>query len=157
MKNRGQLSVIFLGLFALLWVMGPLTQFLFIVDMELHQSWGLSSANVFDPAFGWHQADELAIAYADMTYLVAGVIVFVGALMRRSWAIPFGFYTVGTWSFILLLATFRWPLLEARGFGVIEGGQEIMFYSYALVYMLSGWLGMVYLWKNRNIYGGTGD
>jgi hypothetical protein len=46
-------------------------------------------------------ADELAIAWADMTYLVAGVVFAVGAFLRRPWSIPFGFYTSATWSFML--------------------------------------------------------
>ena len=74
--------------------------------------------------------------------------------MRRSWAIPFGFYTLAAWSFILLLARIRWPLLEANGFDVVSGDQELLFYSYATVYVLFGWFGMVYLWMNRDIYNG---
>ncbi len=152
MKASDRLSYIFVAAFILLWIAGPLTQLLFIVKPSLHQSWGLSSPIMLDPEFGWHKADELAIAWADMTYLVAGAVFVIGAMMRRSWAIPFGFYTSAAWSFILLLAMIRWPLLEANGFGVISGDQKIAFYAYAIVYVVFGWFSMVYLWVNRNVY-----
>ncbi len=152
MRNKPQLSYIFIAVFAFLWITGPLTQLLFIVNPSLHQSWGLSGQTVLDAEFGWHRADELAIAWADMTYLAAGLVFIAGALLRRSWAIPFGFYTLAAWSFILLLAIFRWSLLEASGYDVISGDQEVMFYLYAIVYVLFGWFGMIYLWVNRDIY-----
>ncbi|MDJ0639808.1 MAG: hypothetical protein QNJ20_13305 [Paracoccaceae bacterium] len=152
MKASDRLSYIFVAAFILLWIAGPLTQLLFIMKPSLHQSWGLSSPIMLDPEFGWHKADELAIAWADMTYLVAGAVFVIGAMMRRSWAIPFGLYTSAAWSFILLLAMIRWPLLEANGFGVISGDQKIAFYAYAIVYVVFGWFSMVYLWVNRNVY-----
>ena len=152
MKASDRLSYIFVAAFILLWIAGPLTQLLFIMKPSLHQSWGLSSPIMLDPEFGWHKADELAIAWADMTYLVAGAVFVIGAMMRRSWAIPFGLYTSAAWSFILLLAMIRWPLLEANGFGVISGDQKIAFNAYAIVYVVFGWFSMVYLWVNRNVY-----
>ncbi len=151
-QPKKQLSYIFIGLFILLWLMGPLTQLIQIISLPLHVEWGLSESTIMEPAMGWFKADELAIAWADMTYLIAGVIFIVGVLKRRIWSIPFGFYTMATWSFILLMCRIRWPLLEANGFGVISGDQEIMFYIYAVIYILFGWFGMYYLWHNRDIY-----
>lgn len=154
MKKKQQLSYLFIGAFILLWIIGPLTQLLQIISLPLHVKWGLSERVVLDPAFGWFRADELAIAWADMTYLVAGIVFIVGAFMRRSWAIPFGFYTSATWSFILLIARIRWPLLEAHGFDVMAADQETLYYVYAYVFVLFGWFAMVYLWKKRKIYEG---
>ena len=151
-EPKKQLSYIFIGIFIFLWFMGPITQLIQIISLPLHIEWGLSESTIMQPAMGWFEADELAIAWADMTYLITGVIFIVGVFMRRTWAIPFGFYTVATWSFILLMCRIRWPLLEINGFDVISGDQEIMFYTYATIYILFGWFGMFYLWRNRDIY-----
>lgn len=152
MKEKQQLSYLFLGIFIFLWIMGPLTQLLQIINLKLHVAWGLSEPFILNPEYGWFRADELAIAWADMTYLVTGAIFVIGAFMHRTWAIPLGFYTMATWSFILLMARIRWPLLEANEFDVVSGDQEFAFYTYATVYILFGWFGMVYLWVNRDIY-----
>lgn len=132
--------------------MGPLTQLIQIISLPLHVQWGLSESIILEPGFGWFRADELAIAWADMTYLIAGAVFLVGAFLRKSWSIPFGFYTVATWSFILLMCRIRWVLLENNGFDVIAGDQQVLFYIYASVYILFGWFGMIYLWRNRDIY-----
>ncbi len=151
-EPKRQLSYIFLILFIILWLLGPLTQLIQIISLNLHVEWGLSEAIILDPAFGWFQADELAIAWADMTYLIAGFVFIIGVFLRRSWSIPFGFYTVATWSFILLMCRIRWSLLEIGNFDVITGDQQLIFYTYAAMYILFGWFGMFYLWRNRNIY-----
>lgn len=157
MKEKRQLSYLFIGIFIILWIVGPLTQLLQIVNLSLHVSLGLSEPIILDPAYGWFQADELAISWADMTYLVAGAVFVIGAFLHRSWAIPFGFYTSAAWSFVLLMARIRWPLLEAKGFDVVSGDQELIFYMYATIYVLFGWFGMIYLWISRDIYKGNNN
>ena len=155
MKNKKQLSYWFIGIFIFLWIIGPLTQLLQIVNLPLHIEWGLSEAVILEPGFGWFRADELAIAWADMTYLIAGAVFITGVFLRKSWCIPFGFYTLAVWSFILLLVRIRWSLLEINGFDVIKPDQESVFYIYAYLFVLFGWFGMVYLWNKRNIYEGN--
>ena len=152
MKTKQQLSYIFIGIFIFLWFIGPVTQLIQIISLPLHVQWGLSEHIILEPEFGWFKADELSIAWADMTYLVAGAIFVVGAFLRKPWSIPFGFYTLAVWSFIMLLARIRWPLLESNGFDVVAGDQEIIFYIYAYIFILFGWFGMFYLWRNRRIY-----
>jgi hypothetical protein len=152
MTTKNHLSYIFIGIFIFLWFMGPFTQLIQIISLPLHVEWGLSEHKILEPEYGWFKADELAIAWADMTYLVAGVIFVVGAFMRKPWCIPFGFYTSAVWSFILLLARIRWPLLEANGFGVLAEDQRLLFYFFAYAYIIFGWYGMYYLWRNRKIY-----
>lgn len=152
MKSRKQLSYWFLGVFVFLWILGPLTQLLQIVNLPLHIEWGLSEAVILEPEYGWFRADELAIAWADMTYLVTGAVFVIGAFMRKGWCIPFGFYTSAVWSFILLLVRIRWSLLESGGFDVVSADQEPAYYVYSYCFVLFGWFGMVYLWKKRNIY-----
>ena len=155
MKTKRQLSYFFIAGFILLWVIGPLTQLIQIVSLPLHVELGLSEAAILEGGFGWFRADELAIAWADMTYLVAGVVFVIGVFMRRSWAIPFGFYTSATWSFILLMARIRWPLLDAAGYTVIASDQRAIYYAYTYLFILFGWFSMVYLWRKRNIYEGS--
>ena len=152
MKQKQQLSILFIGMFIFLWLLGPLTQLLQIINLPLHVEWGLSEAIILEPEFGWFRSDELAIAWADMSYLITGLIFIVGAFLRKPWSIPFGFYTLATWSFILLMCRIRWPLLETNGFDVISGDQEFLFYTYAVIYILFGWFGMFYLWNKRHIY-----
>lgn len=152
MKPSQQLSYVFIGTFIFLWIMGPLTQLIQIINLPLHVEWGLSEHIILDPEFGWFRADELAIACADMTYLVSGIVFVVGVFLRRSWSLPFGFYTMASMSFILLVALFRWTFLLGGGYDVISGDQRIVFYVYAVIYVIFGWFGMVYLWRNRRIY-----
>ncbi|MCP4567570.1 MAG: hypothetical protein GY841_08330, partial [FCB group bacterium] len=92
MKPEKRLSRAFIGTFILLWLLGPLTQLLQIISLQLHVQWGLSEAIILNPEYGWFRADELAIAWADMTYFMAGLVFVVGNYLRRSWAMPFGFY-----------------------------------------------------------------
>ena len=155
MKSDRQLSYLFLGAFIVLWFLGPFTQLIQIINLPLHVQWGLSERIILEPEFGWFKADELAIAWADMTYLITGVIFIIGAFMRRSWSIFFGLYTNAAWSFILLLARIRWSLLEANGFDVLKDDQEFFFYTFSTIYVLFGWFGMYYLWKNRKIFDQT--
>lgn len=152
-KNKSSLGNAFLGAFCLFLVLGPATQLLFLINTPLHIKLGLSEKTVLDPELGWFLADETAIAWADQTYLVAGVAFVVGALRRQSWCIPLGFYTCAAASFILLVARIRWPLLEANGFGVLtDAEQKSFFYMYSYAYILWGWYGMYYLWSNRAVY-----
>lgn len=152
MKNKNQLSNTFISIFILLLILGPLTQLLQIINLPLHVKWGLSEHIILQPEFGWFRADELAIAWADMTYFVTGIAFVIGAFLRKSWSIPCGLYTSACWFFIMLLARIRWPLLEANGFGVLGSDQSLLFYLYAYVYMLFGLFGMYYLWQKRNIF-----
>lgn len=151
-EPKRQLSYLFIVAFVLLWMLGPLTQLLQIISLPLHVEWGLSEAIILDPEFGWFRADELAIAWADMTYLIAGGIFIAGAFMRRPWSIPFGFYTMATMSFILLVCLLRWTFLARSGYDIISDDQKTVFYVYGIVYVLFGWFGMIYLWRNRRIY-----
>ena len=152
MKSKTQLSYFFLGAFIFLWFFGPLTQLIQIISLPLHIELGLMEKKILEPGFEWFKADELAIAWADMTYLIAGLIFIIGTLMRRSWSIIFGLYTNAAWSFILLLVLIRWQILETNGFDVISPDQKLTYYPYAAIYVLFGWFGMYYLWRNRKIY-----
>ena len=105
-----------------------------------------------DPEFGWYKADELAIAWADMTYFTTGILFVIGAYRRKAWCIPCGFYACGCFLFIMLLARIRWPLLEKSGFSCLEGDQMVAFYLYSYAYMLFGLCGMYYLWSKKNIF-----
>ena len=152
MRTNRQLSRVFIGLFIILWFLGPMTQLIQIINLPLHIDLGLSERLILDPEFGWFRADELAIAWADMTYLVAGIVFVIGVFLRRSWSLAFGFYTLATWSFILLIALIRWSLLDAGGYQVLGKGQEALYRIYAVVYVIFGWFGMVYLWRRRHIF-----
>lgn len=151
-RTEKSLSNGFLAVFAFLLLAGPCTHLLFIVNPDLHYKLGLSEALIMDPEYGWFQADELAIAWADMTCLIAGAAFLVGARFHCSWCIPFGFYTCSCWYFIMLMARIRWPLLESNGFGVMDDSQRTMYHVYAYMYIGFGWCGMYYLWSNRRIF-----
>ena len=72
-KSHDHLSYTFIGVFIFLLILGPLTQLLQIVNLPLHVRWGLSERIILQPEYGWFRADELAIAWADMTYFITGI------------------------------------------------------------------------------------
>jgi hypothetical protein len=152
MKTTRQLSLLFLGVYILMWVLGPATQLLFIVNQPLHTSWGLSEPLVREQGFEWLLADEMAIAWADMTYLVAGVVFVVGAFLRRPWSLAFGLYSLAAWFFIMILLLIRWSLLDRHGVPVVQDKQKLVFTIYALIHAGFCLFGMIYLWLRRKTY-----
>ena len=152
MERQRQLSRVFIGLFILFWLIGPLTQLIQIIDLDLHVRMGFSEAVILDPEFGWLKADELAIAWADMGTLIAGVIFVIGAVKRRPWSIWFGFYSLAVWSYWPILTLVRWTTLEDSGYSVFAEGQEFVFRGFMLLVGIFSLVGMFYLWRRRRVF-----
>ena len=141
-----------MGAFVVLWILGPLTQLVQIINLPFHVKMGFSERNIMKPEYGWFRADELSIAWADMTVLLTGIAFFVGARLQKPWCIPCGFYSSSIWFYVMLLALVRWPLLVKNGFGVVADDQKLFYNLYACIYVAFGLYGMVYLWIQRNIF-----
>lgn len=80
--KKDRLNNFFLILFLLLWFLGPVTQLIQIINLPFHVKIGFSEHNILEPEMGWFRADELAIAWADMTCLVTGAVFMVGACVH---------------------------------------------------------------------------
>ena len=59
-------------MFVITWVLGPVTQALFLVAPKLHHKIGMTEDDALKPEFRWFLPDEKAIAITDMTNLVSG-------------------------------------------------------------------------------------
>jgi hypothetical protein len=152
MKSKRQLSRIFIGVYILFWFLGPITQLIQIINLNLHIKMGFSEIKILDPSFAWFKADELSLAWADMTTLIAGIIFIIGSFMRRSWSIWFGFYSLAIWSYWPILTQLRWALLEDNGYDVLAQEQAAIFHIYMILFAVFSLFGMFYLWRHRHIY-----
>ncbi len=132
--------------FIVLWVLGPLTQLLQLIAPSLHKKLGLMEARAFEPEFKWFQVEERAIAIADMSFLLSGVVFVIGALGGRAWAIPFGFFTCAIYVYFGLMCLSRWALLGRHGLSPLSPGQLKVYVLYIGVFILFGLFGMIYLW-----------
>ena len=150
---KQQLSRVFIGAFIVMYLIGPVTQLIQIVDLDLHVRLGLSEAIVLDPAFAWFKVDELAIAWADMTTLVAGIAFVAGALTRRSWSIWFGFYTLAVWSYWPTLVMLRWTLHPLAGYDILPEAQAVLYFGYMILFAIFSLFGLFYLYRRRNVFG----
>ena len=142
-----QISTGFVVVFVLFWIAGPLTQLLQLVAPGLHHKLGLTEADALKPQFRWFLIDEKAIAIADMTYLLAGIVFFWLALQGSDLALPFGIYTCSCYVFIACLAIPRWLMLEKQGLSPLPPKQKPFYVSFMAAYCLFGLFGLFYLWR----------
>lgn len=140
------LSVWFLAVFVLVWVAGPLTQVLQLIAPRLHHRLGMTEADAFKPEFRWYLLEERAIAYADLTCLVAGIAFVWLALVGNRSALVFGLYTCACYVYIASISIPRWLLLRKHGLSPVHGGQLAVYVLFMALYFLFGLYGLVYLW-----------
>ena len=140
------ISTWFVVVFGLLWVAAPVTQLLHLVAPRLHHKLGMTEADAFKPQFRWYLLEERAIAYADMTYLVAGLAFILLALLGERSALIYGLYTCACYVYIACISIPRWMLLSREGLLPMPGKQMGVYISYMLVFLLFGLYGLVYLW-----------
>lgn len=137
----------FLLVFVFVWIMVALTQFLQIVAPEFHRRIGFMARAAFSPEFEWYRVKHRGVAFADMSFAIAGILFVVGALLGKTWSIFFGFYTCAVYFYAGLVAPLEWYFLGKRNLSPIEGRELTV----SLVYMASvaafGGFGMVYLWN----------
>ena len=140
------LNIWFVIAFIVLWILGPLTQLLQLVAPLLHKKLGLMEAKAYEPQFEWFRLEERAIAFADMTFLSSGVVFIIGALLGRTWAIPFGFFTCAIYVYFGVMCLSRWALLGRHNLSPLSPGQLKLYVLYIGVFIVFGFFGMIYLW-----------
>ncbi|MDJ0710091.1 MAG: hypothetical protein QNJ14_06865 [Woeseiaceae bacterium] len=140
-------STWFIVVFILFWIAGPLTQLLFLVAPSLHHRLGLTEEDALKPEFKWFLIDEQAIAIADMTYLIAGIVFVWLAFLGSDLALPFGIYMCSCYVFVACLAIPRWLMLERHGLSPLPPQQKAFYLSYMGAYCLFGLYGLFHLWS----------
>jgi hypothetical protein len=141
-----EISAWFVLFFALTWVLGPVTQALFLVAPKLHHKIGMTENNALKPEFRWFLLDERAIAIADMTYLVSGGAFIWLALSGDRTALLFGLYSCACYVYIALLAISRWRLFGKNQLSPISAGQLPFYMAYMVLFLIFGLYGLFYLW-----------
>ena len=136
----------FITVFVLSWLAGPATQMLFLFAPKLHHKLGLTEENALNPEFKWFMLDEKAIAIADVTYFISGIIFVVLALQGDSAATIFGLYTCACYVYISSFAVPRWLLLGKNGLSPMQPKQMPAYFSYMVFFFLFGLYGLYYLW-----------
>ena len=141
-----EISYWFILLFALTWLLGPVTQALFLVAPKLHHKIGMTEDDALKPEFRWFLLDEKAIAIADMTYLVSGGAFIWLALSGDQTALIFGLYNCACYVYISILAISRWHLFGKNQLSPISARQLPLFSAYMVMFLIFGLYGLVYLW-----------
>ena len=136
----------FIIVFILMWIAGPFTQLLQLVAPALHRKLGMMEEDAFKPEFKWYLLEERAIASADMSFTLAGLVFIVGALSGHAWAIPFGFFTCAIYLYFGLMSIFRWALLGRHKLSPVTPKQFKAYTVYMVLFVVFGLFGMIYLW-----------
>lgn len=140
------ISLWFIAVFALLWLLVPVTQLIFLVAPRIHHKLGMTEDKALEPQFRWFLLDEIAIAFADMTYLLSGAAFLWLALSGSQTALIFGLYSCACYVYIPFMAISRWRLLAKHDLSPISKGQLPIYVGYMLLMLLFGLFGLVYLW-----------
>lgn len=136
----------FICIFTLTWLLGPVTQVLFLAAPRFHHKIGMTEDKALKPEFKWFLLDEKAIAIADMTHLFAGCAFIWLALIGNKWALLFGLYSCSCYVYIALLAISRWRLFGQNQISPISAAQLPFYMAYMGVFLAFGMYGLVYMW-----------
>ena len=140
-------STWFIVVFVLMWMVGPLTQALFLIAPKLHYRLGLTEADALKPEFRWYLLEEKAIAIADMTFLVSGAAFFSLALLGNDTALLFGLYSCACYVYFAATYIPRTILLTKHNLSPVSRKQLGAYLLYACSYLLFGLYGLFYLWE----------
>lgn len=139
-------SIWFVVVFVIMLVLGPVTQVLQLVAPKLHKRLGLMEAAAYEPDFRWFMIEQRAIAYADLTFLFAGVIFVVLALLDNGWAPLFGIYTCACYVYFVAIWIPETLMLMKNDLSPAKREQLPFFYVYGFLFAAFGLYGMYYLW-----------
>ena len=98
-----EISLWFILLFSFTLIIGPFTQLLQLIVPELHKKPGLMEAKSFEPEFKWFLLEEKAVAIADMSFLITGLLFITFSLLGRQAALIFGLYTCVCYNYFGLI------------------------------------------------------
>ena len=141
-----EISVWFLVVFVLIWIVGPVTQLLFLVAPKLHHKLGMTEDSALNPEFRWFLLDEKAIAIADITYFISGGAFIWLALLGNETALIFGLYSCACYVYVAPLAISRWLLFGKNQLSPISRRQVPVYMAYMVLFLVFGLYGLFYLW-----------
>lgn len=141
-----EVSAWFMAVFIFMWIASPVTQALFLIAPKLHHRLGMTEADAFKPEFKWFLLEQKAIAIADMTYLVSGIVFIWLALLGNKNALIFGLYSCAC--YIYFAATFIPSTLLLTKHNLSPGSRKQLgaYLLYAGLFLVFGLYGMFYLW-----------
>jgi len=141
-----EISFWFIALFIFMWFIGPLTQLLHLIAPKLHKKLGLMEGNAFEPEFKWYLLEEKAVAIADMTYLVTGLLFVVFAFLENKIALIFGLYTCVCYIYFASIYIPRTVLLTRHNLSPVPTKQLRAYLFYVTLFLAFGLFGVFYLW-----------
>ena len=139
------IEIWFLVVFILSWLLGPFTQLIMIISPKLHQKMGFMEKKAYLPEFRWYALMHRGTAYADMTFLLSGAMFVIGALLEKSWCIPFGFFTCAVYVYFSLTYIFQTILLTKNELCPISRDQLPAYFLYGGAFFVFGLYGIFYL------------
>lgn len=141
-----EVSAWFIVAFVLMWIVGPVTQVLQLVAPKLHMKLGLMEANAFKPEFKWWLLEERAVAIADMTFLLSGIVFISLALLGNETALIFGLYSSACYVYFASTYIPRIILLTKHNLSPVSKKQLGGYLFYACLFLVFGLYGLFYLW-----------
>jgi len=101
----------------------------------------------FEPQYKWFYLEEKAIAIADMSFLIAGIIFVIGSLLKTGWTIPFGIFVCTVYIYFGIMSIMRWILLGKNNLSPVSKKQLPVYVIYMLLFVIFGFFGLFYLWS----------
>ena len=139
------ISVWFIVVFVIMWIIGPLSQVLMLVAPKLHMRLGLMEADAYKPEFKWFLLEQKSIAYADLTQLASGAIFLVLALVDNAWAPIFGIFSCAIYVYFPAQWLADILLLIKNDMSPVKTAQLRVYLVYMAFFVAFGLYGMYYL------------
>ena len=125
-----QISLWFIILFSFMLIIGPITQLLQLIAPKLHMKLGLQEAKAFEPEFKWFLLEEKAVAIADMSFLITGLLFIIFSVFGMQAALIFGLYTCACYSYFGLIYITRTYLLTKHSLSPTASNQILTYLIY---------------------------
>jgi hypothetical protein len=139
------ISVWFIVVFVLMWIIGPLSQVLMLVAPKLHARLGLMEADGYKPEFKWFLLEQKSIAYADLLQLASGVGFLVLVLADNPWAAIFGIFSCAIYVYFPAQWLADILLLIKNDMSPVRPAQLRIYLVYMALFVAFGLYGMYYL------------
>jgi hypothetical protein len=139
------ISVWFIVVFVIMWIIGPLSQVLMLVAPKLHMWLGLMEADAYKPEFKWFLLEQKSIAYADLTQLASGVGFLALALADNEWAPLFGIFSCAIYVYFPAQWLADILLLIQHDISPVRPAQLRIYLVYMALFVAFGLYGMYYL------------
>ena len=139
------ISVWFIVVFVIMWIIGPLSQVLMLVTPKLHMRLGLMEADAYKPEFKWFLLEQKSIAYADLTQFASGVGFLALAAADNEWAPLFGIFSCSIYVYFPAQWLADILLLIRNDMSPVRATQLRIYLVYMALFVAFGLYGMYYL------------